>query len=409
MKTILTQATIANLKPGPTAYDLADQQQRGLTLRVRPSGSHSWLVRIGSRWYTIGPADVIPPVKARKLAATKLGDAASGVDVFAEKAKRKRTAATLADFLDKTYSAYQTANYKGGAATCAKIRAAFPDFLDKPLNEITAFGIERWRNARHQDGIRPSTTNRELASLSGVLSYAVKPCRVLTTNPLRDVKRAKLDVLGRVRFLSDDEDVRLRAALRDRDAEMRAARARFNAWRTERGFATLPDLPSPFADYLEAMIVVARGTGARRGELFDLTWGDVDLVAARLTVRGATAKTGLSRRMPLGAEALAALQAWHDQTPEPSRTPTALVFPSPATGDRFDNINKAWRNLMAAAKIDGLRWHDLRHDYASRLVRSGVSLYLVQRLLGHATPTMTSRYAHVSDDALVAAVAKLAG
>jgi site-specific recombinase XerD len=66
-------------------------------------------------------------------------------------------------------------------------------------------------------------------------------------------------------------------------------------------------------------------------------------------------------------------------------------------------VEKPWRTLCHAAGIIGLRTHDLRHDYASRLVSAGISLHVVGGLLGHKKSSSTSRYAHVFDDALRAA------
>ena len=72
------------------------------------------------------------------------------------------------------------------------------------------------------------------------------------------------------------------------------------------------------------------------------------------------------------------------------------------------DIKKGWGRLIADARIDEFRFHDLRHHFASRLVRAGVDLNTVRELLGHADITMTLRYAHLAPDTLAAAVAKLA-
>jgi site-specific recombinase XerD len=63
-------------------------------------------------------------------------------------------------------------------------------------------------------------------------------------------------------------------------------------------------------------------------------------------------------------------------------------------------VEKPWKTLCHAAGIVGLRLHDLRHDYASRLVSAGVSLHIVGGLLGHRKPATTARYAHLTDRAL---------
>ena len=73
------------------------------------------------------------------------------------------------------------------------------------------------------------------------------------------------------------------------------------------------------------------------------------------------------------------------------------------------NNKKAWAEVTKTAKLPGLRWHDLRHDFASQLVMRGAPLFTVQKLLGHANPRMTQRYAKLAPGALADAVNLLGG
>jgi integrase len=63
-------------------------------------------------------------------------------------------------------------------------------------------------------------------------------------------------------------------------------------------------------------------------------------------------------------------------------------------------VNLGWIEARKAAKLDGVRLHDLRHTYASVLVSAGMSLPIIGSLLGHSTPVTTARYAHLFDDPL---------
>jgi len=71
------------------------------------------------------------------------------------------------------------------------------------------------------------------------------------------------------------------------------------------------------------------------------------------------------------------------------------------------DVKTAWLELLKSAGIVGFRWHDMRHDFASRLVMAGVPLNTVRDLLGHADIKMTLRYAHLAPDSKAAAVDQL--
>jgi integrase len=87
---------------------------------------------------------------------------------------------------------------------------------------------------------------------------------------------------------------------------------------------------------------------------------------------------------------------------------SGLVFPSHRKeGAPFRDPKKAFAKAIKLAGIEHLRFHDLRHTFATRLVRAGVDLITTQALLGHATIGMTTRYAHPLGDAKIAAVRRL--
>jgi integrase len=67
------------------------------------------------------------------------------------------------------------------------------------------------------------------------------------------------------------------------------------------------------------------------------------------------------------------------------------------------NLEKPWRRIRAAAKLDDVRLHDLRHSYASVAASGGQSLIIIGKLLGHSQPATTARYAHLADDPVKAA------
>ena len=76
------------------------------------------------------------------------------------------------------------------------------------------------------------------------------------------------------------------------------------------------------------------------------------------------------------------------------------LFPNPASGKPYVNIQKSWTAVRRKLGLNHVRLHDLRHSFASLLINSGHSLYVVQQALGHHSPKVTQRYAHLSDDVL---------
>ena len=167
-----------------------------------------------------------------------------------------------------------------------------------------------------------------------------------------------------------------------------------NGWRAERGYVLLPSLRDfVFTDHVKPLILLSLNTGCRRGELFDLTWENIDLDRRILTVTGATAKSRRTRHIPLNREATSVLLNWRAQSEEQS----GLVFVN-EQGERFDRANSSWRRLLKDAQIAAFRWHDMRHHFASRLAMGGVDLNTIRELLGHSDYSMTLRYAHLAPE-----------
>jgi integrase len=166
----------------------------------------------------------------------------------------------------------------------------------------------------------------------------------------------------------------------------------------ERFMAALNRAP----DYLQIITHTALMTGMRRGEIFSLTWGEVDFERDQITVRAHTSKTAKTRHVPIHADLKARLQTW--KKTKKGAKPTDLVVPSPVTGARLDSVKKAWAALCSDAGVVDFHLHDCRHDFASRLVMRGVDLYAVRDLLGHSSVKLTERYSHLAPEVHRAAI-----
>ena len=141
------------------------------------------------------------------------------------------------------------------------------------------------------------------------------------------------------------------------------------------------------------MMLMALYTGMRRGELFKLTWGDVDFERGFILIRDP--KGGKSQSIPLNDAARELLD-------NQEQTASKYVFPGKG-GKQLVDIKKSANRIKKAAGLpDDFRpLHGLRHTYASMLASSGkVDIYTLQKLMTHKTPVMTQRYDHLRDDAL---------
>lgn len=386
---VLTRAAIESARPKASAYRLWDARQPGLCLRVLPSGIKTFEVHFArGASERIGRFPTITLDAARTQAQMKLGE-------FAKTGERsnKRKAETFGTFIDDSYAPWMEAERKTGVRTIAVIRKEFADLLQKPIGEVTAFAIEKYKATRLKAGINPATVNRDVVRIKAAMAKAVE-WKVIAENPLRSVKRTKGENQGRVRFLSEAEERALRGALERREEKYRRSRDSGNAWRAERGRDALPAIVG-YCDHLTPMTLVALNTGLRRGELTSITWADVNLPGKLVTVQAAFSKSSKTRHVPLNSEAMDVLRNLRKQQKGEGR-----LFPIACP-------KKAWNALTAAAKIENFRFHDLRHTFASKLVMAGVDLNTVRELLGHGDIAMTMRYAHLAPEHKAAAVERL--
>lgn len=401
----LSPAIVEAALPEADPYRIWDAKIPALFLRVQPSGIKSFNVQWSrSSSKSLGKWPGVTVESARQKAQALLVETdkhGAPLDVIEANKPEAEKPIRFGDFIDKHYAPWALTHQKQGQATVDAIKAQFADFNDKLLTEIHGFDVERFKSKRLKAGIKPATVNRDLDRIRGALSRAVD-WGMLPTHPLRAVKRTKGDDNTRVRYLSPAEEKRLRKALDAREKERREQREQGNAWCRERGRVERPTWPAnAFTDHLAPIVLVALNTGLRRGELLGLTWENVNVDAKLLTVSAGTAKSRKARHIPLNAEAVDVLTRWKEQG-----TGTGLVFPAPG-GARMTHINTSWEGLVSDAKLIDFRFHDCRHDFASKLVMAGVDLNTVRELLGHADIKMTLRYAHLAPDRLAAAVAKL--
>lgn len=399
MQAALTQPMIDKLPLPRKVADYRDTRLKGLVLRITPAGVRTFYCEYarGKRVW-LGRGDVLGIAEARESARGILAQVYRGEDPI-EARRPKAEVPTLRDFIGGDYATWARANQRAHKQNLARLLTAFKALLDKKIDALVPLDLERWRAAEVERGLSLQTINRDIASIKACLNRAVD-WDLLAINPLAKVKKSWVDDCVKVRYLSEKEEARLRQALDAREERRRTERDTANHWRSERGYVLLPSMRTlAFTDHLKPLVLLSINTGCRRGELFDLTWANVDLDRRILTVSGATAKSKRTRHIPLNREAMSVLRNWQTQSP----VSEGLVFTNDA-GLRFDRVNFSWRKLLKDAEISNFRWHDMRHHFASRLVMGGVDLNTVRELLGHSDYAMTLRYAHLAPEHKLKAV-----
>ena len=364
----LTEAGVRRLRPGRTEYIVWDSRVSGLGVRVRPTGHRSYVchgyTNGAAARLTIGSINLKTIEEARKeILALRNGTHPRSV----EDRKDRPAVPVFRDFAATEWRQMLTnRSRQSSSAYYDRILKGqlLPAFGRLRLDRIRRIEVERWFDTYSQRA--PGGANKALALLRQIMNAAVAAGHVASNSAkgIRANPRTKL-----TRFLSTEEIERLHRVL-DRLVE-----------------------ENPFRQVQADIIRLLLLTGCRRGEILTLRWAEVDGNMLRLT----QTKTG-PRQIWLSEVARTILG-------RQPRTGSTYVFPSRFDPTRPRSINLGvWDRARREADIRDVRLHDLRHTVASQAVARGVALPTVARMLGHTDPTMTLRYAHVSDrDAEIAA------
>jgi integrase len=145
--------------------------------------------------------------------------------------------------------------------------------------------------------------------------------------------------------------------------------------------------------HLRSVLICAFDTGMRRGEILSLDWDDVDLDQSTIHVRAFNTKTMTPREVPITSRL-----AFELRRTAKSLGSTGRVF-------SLSGVRRSFATAKRMAKVEGLRFHDIRHTAATRMVEGGMSLPEVGRILGHTEPRTTYRYTNANTETLKRAAA----
>jgi len=227
----------------------------------------------------------------------------------------------------------------------------------------------------------PSTVNRYLAVISYACTLAEREWEWMESNPVRKVGRLK-EPQGRVRYLSDKERVRLLKATKESEHP-----------------------------HLHVIVLIALTSGARRNEILDLRWKDVDLRKKRAILENT--KNRERRSLTLVPQVVDELK----KLKKVRRIDDDRIFVDPRAKNKptagyhrsgYFYFEKSWREAREKAKLKDFRFHDLRHSCASYLAMNGATTAEIAAVLGHKTLVMVKRYSHLSDEHVRGVVERMA-
>ncbi|WP_367025676.1 site-specific integrase [Methylococcus sp. ANG] len=344
--------------------------------RENGDGTTSYRVKVRLKGYPVQTATFERLTDAKKWIAATESAIREGRHFKTAEAKRH----TLGDAIDRyTRDVLPSHKPKERAKKTTNLAYWRNELGHSLLADVTPSAIAAARDKMasemtHRGKLRsPATVASYLLSLSAVLSAASKEWGWIETNPMSRVRKPPLPG-GRVRFLSDDERLRLLS-------ECRSSRT------TE----------------LYPAVMLALSTGMRKGEVMGLywreprnppkyrAWGVVDVDGRRIVLHAT--KNGERRVVPLVGPALDCVKSLS----KVRRLGSDLVFPSRVDSSEPVDLRTPWENALKRAGIEDFRFHDLRHSAASYLAMNGATLAEIAEVLGHKTLAMVKRYSHLSD------------
>lgn len=250
------------------------------------------------------------------------------------------------------------------------------DYQDKIKNlvffyQFNKVGIEQihdYCTLRQLEGVKNATINRELTVIRSAINFYNKHHDDKVLNPFQGFKLHESDFMPR--YLDQFECTSLLKAALEYD--------NVRLW---------------------AFIQLALNTGSRAGELTKLKWENVFKDDKYFVIRNSLSKNGKTVYKPLNAQALNALDCLTNAS--------QWVFYNPDTGKNIVSFRRGFEGAVRRSGLGHVRIHDLRHTFASFLVREGVPIYHVSQLLGHSDVRITQRYAHLSPNSLINVLDKL--
>ena len=372
MPSKLSEAGVKKLKLRASNYIEFDTTLPGFGVVVTPRGAKSYCITYRTqsgrqRRYTIGRSPNWTTTGARKVAQELLHRAGLGEDPQGGRAEA-RGGATVADLAERYTEQHLPKKRPGSQREDRDMLRLhiLPALRAVKVKDVDQAAVDALHRKITKAG-KPTRANSVLRLLSKMFSLSVK-WGMRDDNPCKGVEKNHEE--PRERYLTQAEIERLWQALdEERDRES------------------------------VGVILLAMLTGARLSEIIKATWSQFDLEAGVWTKPSSHTKQKRTHRAPLAPRALSMLQAMREDNPHET-----MLFP---VRGKIGSVRPAWDRVRTAAGLGDVRFHDLRHSFVSLLAGDGVSLLMIGKLLGHTQERTTARYAHLADQPLRDAVARV--
>lgn len=255
---------------------------------------------------------------------------------------------TTFEHLAAEYLEYAKVNKKSWRTDEYNLKALKHNLKGMMISRISSKHIEDLKR-EWLEKVSPATINRRLSLLRFMFSLGIR-WRLADKNPVTEVRPLQERRLE-MHILTEDEAEKLIDAA---------------------------------ADHLKPIIIVALGTGMRKGEILNLRWSDIDFAVHFIFIK--ETKSGNARKVPMNGPVAETLKGIKREGEH--------VFYYPETKEKISNIKRSFKTACRRAALPDLRFHDLRHSVATTMVSGGVDLVTVKEILGHSKIETTMRYAH---------------
>ena len=368
----LTSDFIANklqCPDGKRRVEYCDKDLPGLYVEMRSSGLSSYYLRYKDTnnktcHQKIGRTTDIDLEEARARAKTLKAEITLGADPRAE-ANARKAVPTFSEFIETMYADFAYKNKKTAAKDMEYYRLRLKDaFGHKRLNQISRREIQLFHSSIRDEGLAPATCNHYLKLLKRAFNLAIQWEIVDMKNPCRGVQHYK--------------------ELNLQESYLKPAQLQ----------SLLSVINTDKNKMICSIVLFLLSTGARLNEALQAKWEYIDIENRVWRIPASSAKSGRDRPVALSDMAINVLNQLN------TKDEFEHVFINRQTRKPYTTIQKVWNRLRNKANLGHVRIHDLRHSYASYLINNGYSLFTVQKALGHSSPIVTQRYAHLSAKSL---------